>query len=452
MSKLLTKSRSINPFPSGTIIAGLGFLISGLAAYGFLSIASHHLTPEEYSPLATFWAMLWILAPGFFYPLEQEIGRATAARRAMHIGVRPLIIRAALIGFALFAVLIIALALFAFPIANELFSGHISLVIALGLALLAYLAEYTMRGVLAGNGLFNRYSMLVSLEGFFRIAPVAIVIILGVATTGVLGIILAAAALLATVLAPIGAKNLAEAGPHSPWNEISNALGFLLLASFCNQFLTYAGAVAIRLLSSPTQHSAAGVFLNGLVVARIPLFLFQAIQAALLPQLSSLLGKGDFNAYRKAFMRLFLVVIGIGIIGTLGFLVLGPWVVTLFFGHAYGVLSHTDMGLLALASAFIMVGLTLTQSLLSLGHYGYAALAWFGGTVAFLIMVLLTPHFGLFFRVELALAVGCAVTVIIAAASYLPQLGSLESRASTFLKKHPAPSLPEIPEESPSIP
>lgn len=442
MANLAAASKRVNPFPSGTIVAGLGFLISGIAAYGFLSLASHHLPAATYAPLAIFWALLWILAPGFFYPLEQEIGRATAARKAQGQGIRPVVFRAATIAGILLVVLLAIIAVFSHYLANELFNGKISLVIALGVTLFAYACEFIIRGLLAGNGMFSRYSLLISIEGIFRIFPCVILVAVGLATAGALGFVLGLAALMASILSPLGSKDLFRDGPPAQYSELTNALGFLLIASVCNQFLTYAGAVAVRLLATGSQHNEAGIFLNALVIARIPLFLFQAIQAALLPQLSRMIAQRQFDAYRRAFWRLFLVVIVLGAGATLGMLWLGPFFVHLFFGaNGLGV-THHEIGLLALASALIMIGLTLSQSLLSLGHYFYAALMWAAGSLAFVAMLALFPSLGLFVRVDLALAAGCLVTAIVGCAAYLPQLGRLETRAEQFLKLHPAPGGP----------
>ena len=75
-----------NPLPEGTIPVGVGIGISGVAMYGFLSVANHGLNKIDYTHFVTFWALLFIGGPGFFLPLEQEVGRALAARRANHVG------------------------------------------------------------------------------------------------------------------------------------------------------------------------------------------------------------------------------------------------------------------------------------------------------------------------------------------------------------------------------
>ena len=65
--------------PSGTIPVGLGLVVAGLSAYGFQVIAFRVLGAEPYAALNGLWVTAFVLAPGLFLPLEQEIARALAA-------------------------------------------------------------------------------------------------------------------------------------------------------------------------------------------------------------------------------------------------------------------------------------------------------------------------------------------------------------------------------------
>ena len=69
-------------------------------------------------------------------------------------------------------------------------------------------------------------------------------------------------------------------------------------------------------------------FSYGVLLARIPLFLFQAVQAALLPRLSRLAARGEIEEFRAGLRRLLLiVVIAVGVVGIAGAFILGPWVI-----------------------------------------------------------------------------------------------------------------------------
>src|SRR6185312_12035894 len=97
-------------------------------------------------------------------------------------------------------------------------------------------------------------------------------------------------------LAPLGAvayglrgrRGLAEPGPAAEWKELSSALGWLLAASLLAQALVSAGPLAVKLLATDQEQEVAGRFLAGLVIVRVPVYLFQAMAAAVLPDLSRL--------------------------------------------------------------------------------------------------------------------------------------------------------------------
>src|SRR5919206_990426 len=103
--KLLDREK--NPLPEGTLPVGVALIIGGVAAYAFLSVSARALGLERYAPLGVLWALMFVAGPGFFLPLEQEVGRALASRRARGLGGGPLIRRATLAGSAMAALLIL---------------------------------------------------------------------------------------------------------------------------------------------------------------------------------------------------------------------------------------------------------------------------------------------------------------------------------------------------------
>jgi O-antigen/teichoic acid export membrane protein len=162
----------------------------------------------------------------------------------------------------------------------------------------------------------------------------------------------------------------------------------------------------VKLLATGAQEDEASRFLNGLIIARIPLFLFQAVQAALLPKLSALAEAGRIDEFRAGFRRLLMVVVGIGVVGTAGSLVIGPWVVRLLFGPEFD-LGNRTMGLLAASSALFMLAIAMAQAVIALGGHVRMAASWVVGVGTFVVVT----SFGndLFLRVELGLLAGCAV-------------------------------------------
>src|SRR5260370_265933 len=74
------------PVPEGTYVVGAGLLVSGVTTYGFQILSYRALSKPDYAALSALWVFVFVLAPGFFLPLEQEVGRALAHRRARDIG------------------------------------------------------------------------------------------------------------------------------------------------------------------------------------------------------------------------------------------------------------------------------------------------------------------------------------------------------------------------------
>ena len=74
------------PVPEGTWAVGCGLIISGITAYAFQILSFRGLSKTDYAALNGLWIFVFVVAPGFFLPLEQEVSRAVADRRANGVG------------------------------------------------------------------------------------------------------------------------------------------------------------------------------------------------------------------------------------------------------------------------------------------------------------------------------------------------------------------------------
>ena len=191
------------------------------------------------------------------------------------------------------------------------------------------------------------------------------------------------------------------------------ALGSLLVASLATQFMFNGGTVVVQLLASPAEQRAAGTFLNGRVLAFVPLFLFQAVTAALLPRLSALHSRGSRADFQRTVRRLLLFVGGLGAVAIAGAFVLGPAVLRLVFGPAF-LLSSRDLALLAASCTALMAAQALGQGLIARTDYRGVVAGWLGGVAAFFVVVVLVRP--LLLRVELGLVVGGLAAAAVLAA------------------------------------
>jgi hypothetical protein len=143
--------------PVGTIPVGLGLLIAGVSAYAFQILAFRVLGSSSYAALNGLWVTAFVLAPGLFLPLEQEVARALAHRHALGQGGRPLIARALLLGSILVVGVVVVVIALRGPIESKLLRGSDGLFVALIVVLIGFAIESLTRGTLSGNGRFGRY-------------------------------------------------------------------------------------------------------------------------------------------------------------------------------------------------------------------------------------------------------------------------------------------------------
>lgn len=388
---------------------GAGLLLAGVSAYGFLIVANGPLTDEQYAPLSALWGLVFLAGPGLFLPLEQEVSRALAERRARNQGGAPVLRRAATIGVGLgLAVLVILIATARLSV-DHLFDHQLLLLVGFALGLAGALAGHLTRGALSGSGQFKGYATYIGADGFIRLLGALVCLAVGVTTAGWFGIALGVAGLLAVPVALTVQRPILEPGPESAMREISAALGYLMMASLLSFGIMNIGPVLVQVLSSDAEKDAAGRFLPALVIARIPLFLFQAVQAALLPKLSALAAAGRLASFRTGLWRLLAVVAALAAVGTIVGFTIGPWVVHLLFREAE--LTSRTLGLLAAGSGLYMLALACAQAVIALGGHRDQAFGWLAGMVTLLLTALFISD-DLFLRVELGLLLGSVAALL----------------------------------------
>lgn len=410
------------PLPEGTFAVGAGLMVAGVTTYGFQILGFRALSKTDYAALNALWVFVFVLAPGIFLPLEQEVGRAIASRRARNIGGGPIAQRAGALGLAFAATLaVLALGVAAFTnIVSTLFAGNAGLLACLVISLFTYGFELLARGLFAGHGRFGAYGISMGAEGTIRLLPVIVLAAGGVSNPLWYGLSLAFPPVLATLVALRGQRGLLPPGPDAPWSELSVNLGYLLFGSLFAQVLSYAPFLGAEVLATHGQRTAVADFIVGLYLSRIPILLFQAVQAALLPKLASLVSAGRHEDFRNGVRNLVLVVVAIGGLGVLGGATLGPFVGKILFGSKFH-LGNLDLALLAAGSGLFILALTLAQALIALLGHARAMIAWLIGIVVFTVVTLLAGH-DLFLRVEIGSIAGAGAAAGVMAASFFHQL------------------------------
>jgi O-antigen/teichoic acid export membrane protein len=392
--------------PEGAIPVGFGLGVNGIALVGFLAIASRRLAPADYSSLVVLMALLFGLGNGIMQPLEQELARAVSSRRAHGIGPGPVIRRAIVLGVAFASGVCLLVVVGQFFVKRDSINGW--LVVALVLGLLGFCAGHLARGVLSSHHRFGSYATFFAADGIGRLALAAVFGAVGVAAVGVYGLVFALTPFIGIAIAMAGQHGLLEDGPVAPWGELTKALGWLLLGTASLSMLLQSSTIAVDWLASPDQSEAAGVFNNGLQTARIPLFLFQAVLAALLPKLSRLASTRDYDAFLIALRRLVFAILGLGALVTIAAAVLGPFFIEIVFHSAYHLTSR-DLALLAASFVLVMATICVDQALVALSAHTRMATGWFVALVVFVLVTWIGND--LFLRVEVGLLTASAVAL-----------------------------------------
>jgi len=388
------------PFPEGTIPVAAALLVAGVATFAFFRVGKNALGGDDaFAPISALWFATFSLAPGFFLPLEQELGRALSHRRAIGQGGRPVVHKLVVLGALLAGIVVLVIVVASPVISSKYFDGDWVMLVALVAAFLAYAPAHLARGVCSGTGRFRSYAIVMGSDGIVRIVLCLLLAGIGVSSAGPYGFAVALAPLVGVCIVSVRGALKVDPGPPASWDEVTPNLGWLLLGSVFAAALLNAGVVAANLLADDSEEALVTQFSFGVLLARVPLFMFQAVQAALLPRLAQLAARGELTEFRNGLRRLMKVVLAVGVVGTIGALLIGPMVIELVFD---ATLSGRTLAMLALSSACYMIALSCAQAVIALKGHAMVALGW---TIGFATFCVVTWAAGdeLFRRIEIGL-------------------------------------------------
>ena len=404
----LSANRSGGAIPEGAVTIAIGLIVAGIATYAFFRVGASALGgDEEFAPIAAMWFAMFALAPGFFLPIEQELGRALAHRRALGQGGRSVVVKVSILTLIVSVTVIAVLTISSPWLTGSYFAGDWWMFGALLVGFAAYAPVHLSRGICSGLGRFTPFAVVVASDGVMKILGTVLLAAIGIAAVGAYAFAIAIAPLFAVVAIGLGGYLRTEPGPPAEWREVSQNFGWLLLGTACAAVLLNAGPIAANILATESDADAVTRFGYGVLLARVPLFMFQAIQASLLPRLARLAAQESFEEFRRGLRLLIIVVAGIGTIGTIAGGLLGPWTLRLVYRAD---LSGRTLAMLALSSALYMMALAVSQAVLALEDHAYVALGWGIAAVTFIAGTWLSSE-ELFQRIEIGLVASSAAAV-----------------------------------------
>jgi O-antigen/teichoic acid export membrane protein len=280
------------------------------------------------------------------------------------------------------------------------------------LGLVGLLAEHVLRGLFSGNERFGRYGGQLAADGLLRTVLPGLVVLASMATVTSLSAALVVAPLLAAVLTAGRVSRLSRPGPPIPWRELLPALGTLTAAAILSQLIVNAAPIAAAVLATPEEADRAGIFIAALVLTRIPLFFFGAVQAIFLPSLARLSAVDDRHGFRRQTAQVLVLVGGAGAAFVAGLAAVGPWVLEVLYGPEFTA-DRTVLVVLGLGAAAYMIAQALAQAVIALRAYRAPLYAWAAGSAVFFAGLALP--LSLETRVSMALLCGGAVAAAVMA-------------------------------------
>ena len=142
------------------------------------------------------------------------------------------------------------------------------------------------------------------------------------------------------------------------------------------------------------------------MLVRAPVFVFQGLAAALLPNFTHLHVTEDARRLRRALVLVSLGLAGVGLLVTLVGAVFGETAMRVLYGGDFAAPARSLTLLCASVGLYLVAG-TISQALLATDRAAAAACAWVLGAAVFVGGYAVVPGEPLF-RVALALVVGTA--------------------------------------------
>jgi O-antigen/teichoic acid export membrane protein len=307
------------------------------------------------------------------------------------------------------SVLIVATLVASPWLTRDMFEGYWSVTVALIITVFAFAPMHIARGIASGSGRFTAYGLILGIDGATRIISCVVLWQLNITSVGAYAMAVALSPIVAVLFVSARGDMKTHDGPPAEFSELTPNSSWLLLGSVMAAALVNAGPIGVDVLANASDAEKVTAFGNGVLLSRIPLFLFQAVQASLLPRLARLAAKGNLDEFVQGLSLLLKIVVAVALLGTVGSYVLGPWALDIMYD---GGLDRSTLTLLALASGMYMLCIAIAQAVIALRGHRWVAIGWVSAVVTFLLLTAVSSN-DLFLRVEIGLVGGSTAALIV---------------------------------------
>jgi O-antigen/teichoic acid export membrane protein len=393
--------------------------VSGVLTYLFHVLAARSLGPHAYGQIAILWGAIFVAAIVLFRPLEQTASRAIADRLARGDEVVSVLRSVLLIALAVLALVVGAFAAGWSQVNDRIFLGESVMTAMLVCGIVAYGLAYIVRGVLGGARRFGGYGVALVADAVVRLVVAAPLVF--VASQGTAAVALVAAGLGGAVMPVILGRRLLRPMLHArsgPRFRPHTALAFAAPASVvaaADQLLTNGAPLLVIVGNGTDASAAAGIVMAATLLVRAPVYVFQGLAAALLPNFTHL-NATEKARFRRAVLRTagFLLLAG-GVIVAFA-AILGPAAMSIY-GPEFEA-GRAELTLLGAGVACYLAGSTFSQALLAVDKGVSAAGAWLASAALFIGSYAATPGDELY-RISLAFAAATFAGLLLLASTLL---------------------------------
>ncbi|MDX6372716.1 MAG: hypothetical protein QOD98_1704 [Nocardioidaceae bacterium] len=361
----------------------VGLVTQAGTTYLVLVMAGRSLGPVGFAALSSLYFLLTSVATGLFTPLEQEVTRRRGVERAVRTWDGTLTRRALTHGLTA-AALAVALAVTAYPLTVRTLGDQGWLVVSLCLALPGYAAWFAVRGELAGQGQLRRYGAQLVVDGASRLVGAVVLVLVDQTNTAAFGLLFGLSPWVTLALTLPGWRLRPDDRAPGERLPLTRPLALLVLSALAAQLLINAGPLVVNLLATDAERDLAGVYLAVLVVVRIPVFLFTAVQPGYLRALSEHAGAGERAAFAHLVRLVLVPVLAATAALSVAATAVAPPLVSWLFDFDQELGRPTCL-LLTLAVGLFLVAVVLAQALLALGHHLWVTSGWLLGLVGLAI-------------------------------------------------------------------
>jgi O-antigen/teichoic acid export membrane protein len=362
-----------------TVHVVVGLAVQAMTAYLTLILAGRILGAAEFGKLAALYVLLSSVPAGLFQPLEQEVARRRGRERETGHTDTTLLLRAVLLGMCL-CLLAVATALVLFDAAVRLLGNEPQLLVAFCIALPGYALCFVSRGAFSGSRRLARYGLQLSVEGAFRLVALGCLALIGPHRASAYGWLFGLAPWVALAVSMAGLHRTSTSSPDRQPRPLVAPIILLLASSLTAQLLIGAGPATVQFFADTDDDARAGSFLAALVVVRVPVFLFTAVQPSLLPALAAHVAADRRAAFRSLLAKVLAWMGLLAFVTTVVTAALGPSVLRLLFGPDY-VLPWSIFLLMGISVGLFLACVVLGQAVLALGEHHLVTLGWLTGLV-----------------------------------------------------------------------